>query len=640
MTIKALLKAGANPRVSLRLWGEWDRTALGVLLDSSTAPPYEADPEVLDLLLAHGAKWEDLGRNQNRRIREILSLPGLGEVAVRHGLRGDALIPAFAFSSRGEGKETSSTLLHAAAEGGVVKVVEALVKAGGQINGADGAGYTPLARAVAAGREEVTEFLIKRGAKIDVVTTDGLSLVDLAAQANNRRRIKLWDKSDRYRELLDSFSPPSNSKWTGKWMMGDPKYPSVVTLEKDGSGYSGFGWLMWTETDEGIRLRMTRTNRLGLPAGTVELDLESDQLGGLRRKQQGAEGQWHLWRPQHPPQPDSEKALANAMERQKLQAKIDEQFAALASGRSDGFWLDSSTPPSGLPEQVWTETRWARFSVHGGELGTLPRAMSGMSRLKHLEISNQKRLRIEPGALALPALEMLDLRSTGLEELPVDWSLLPQLQQVTIFDSRLSALPGGWRNARNLIWFGVGDSRLRTLPDDLGEAPVLKRLGASGQQLRELPASLANSVVEELYLDSNRFERMPTCVRSMRTLRSLSFGQNRLVSVGAEELPSGLHSLGLAGNRLRRVPDLSTLQQLEKLDLSSNAIEELPDDPGWLPSSVIELNLRGNPIKTIPDWLRTRAFRRLDLGQNAWPEEQAREIAKQAETRWREKAKK
>ena len=626
-TIKRSLDSGANPRVKFKLWGEWECSALGALLDSSTAPPTEADPVVLDLLLSRSASWDDLGRNRDRRFREAIGLPALAEIIVKHGLKPDQAVLLGADVRDPRQATIMTTALHVAAASGNVPLTTTLLEGGGHLEALDPAGYTPLARAVASGREATTELLLKRGANHAVTTSAGLTLADLAAQANNLGRVKLWDAKGTYRELVRAYAPPANSRWSGAWQTGSKDHPSAVTLEADGSGSFFGGNVMWTETQHGIRLRM------GSGSTIREINLVADPQGSLRPAGNNSGGYGLiLWRPGQPPAEKPPNALASPAQ---LTAALDEQIAALDSGRSDSFSTDSALKLDGFPDRVWRERRWKRIMIQSGDLRVVPAGLGGMPELAEFSISNQSDLRIEPGALDLPALATLRLERIGVKDLPLRLDLMPALREIQIYDSGLTSLPGGWAAARNLTWCGIANSRIRALPEDIGAAPALKRLGVTGNQLTVLPESLAGSVIEELYLADNRFSSIPSVITRMPRLRALDLSSNRLPSLNPAALPSGLKHLNLSGNQLAIVPDLRHCTGLEAVDLSSNLITELPADDSWLPASVVELNLRSNQLTKMPDWLSTRSVRRLNIDANNWPDDEARRVSRDAEESWR-----
>jgi len=93
--------------------------------------------------------------------------------------------------------KNGATLLHAAAEGGNIDVVKFYLSQGLDLNTTDESGRTPLMYACVNPNSslELIKFLVSRGAKTDVVTTDGSTVVHLAAVAERLDAVDYFCKS-------------------------------------------------------------------------------------------------------------------------------------------------------------------------------------------------------------------------------------------------------------------------------------------------------------------------------------------------------------------------------------------------------------------------------------------------------------
>jgi ankyrin repeat protein len=76
---------------------------------------------------------------------------------------------------------TGGTLLHDAANGGQVHIVELLLKRGAKVDARDGNGRTPLFYAAFNPNESVSRVLIRHGANVNAVEVDGASPLTIAA---------------------------------------------------------------------------------------------------------------------------------------------------------------------------------------------------------------------------------------------------------------------------------------------------------------------------------------------------------------------------------------------------------------------------------------------------------------------------
>ncbi|XP_067856090.1 leucine-rich repeat and transmembrane domain-containing protein 2 [Heptranchias perlo] len=86
------------------------------------------------------------------------------------------------------------------------------------------------------------------------------------------------------------------------------------------------------------------------------------------------------------------------------------------------------------------------------------------------------------------------------------------------------------------------------------------------------------------------------------------------------DIPSNIKSLSLSNNKLSTLPALTftNFTTLEKLDLSSNYLDQLPSNVFDYISSLTDLNLRNNSIRSLDKniFYKTTNLQRLDLSAN------------------------
>ena len=108
---------------------------------------------------------------------------------------------------------------------------------------------------------------------------------------------------------------------------------------------------------------------------------------------------------------------------------------------------------------------------------------------------------------------------------------------------------------------------------------------------------------------------------SLRSLRSLWLGKNKIERIeGIEEL-TALRQLDVQSNRLTAISGIQTLSQLEELYLASNAIESIEGIPTAGSLSTIDLSrnklssLAGIEVQTSLEdlWLSTNLFTTFDF---------------------------
>ena len=99
-------------------------------------------------------------------------------------------------------KGDDATALHVAAYAGKLNAVEALVKAGADVDAHTAAGYTPLHLAALKGHVDVVDFLLKHGAEIDAISADGDTPLHLAAASGNMEVVQHLDPGFRWPHAL------------------------------------------------------------------------------------------------------------------------------------------------------------------------------------------------------------------------------------------------------------------------------------------------------------------------------------------------------------------------------------------------------------------------------------------------------
>lgn len=143
--IRALVEHGADPN------GEGDGHELAVIGWASCWDYREADPAIVDYLLAHGAR------------HHIFSAVAMGDVATVRALV--ARSPA-ELARRMDVTNKRRTPLHLAVVKKQPQVLETLLDLGADANAVDAAGLTPLDQAALGGEAQLAERLIARGARL------------------------------------------------------------------------------------------------------------------------------------------------------------------------------------------------------------------------------------------------------------------------------------------------------------------------------------------------------------------------------------------------------------------------------------------------------------------------------------------
>jgi ankyrin repeat protein/tetratricopeptide (TPR) repeat protein len=158
--VRLLLDLGAHVNAADR----WQDTAL-------TLAAWRGTGDVVNLLLDRQASIP----NDLRQRTQLLQFTVGKNLSRLFGLLMDAGTEVTGRDDRGR------TLVHAAAEGGAVPMIQALLAKGLGINPTDDNGWTPLHFAADMGRHEALAFLIQQGADLQARTRMGQTAANLAA---------------------------------------------------------------------------------------------------------------------------------------------------------------------------------------------------------------------------------------------------------------------------------------------------------------------------------------------------------------------------------------------------------------------------------------------------------------------------
>lgn len=146
----------------------------------------------------------------------------------------------------------------------------------------------------------------------------------------------------------------------------------------------------------------------------------------------------------------------------------------------------------------------------------------------------------------------------------------------------------------------LGNNALKALPDTIGAWVGLQNFLCAQNALTELPAAIGQLAgLQKLVLSGNQLRTLPLELSHLGSLRILQLDGNKL----GPKLPANVFSGALLG-------------AIEELDLSSNALKEVPNSLGSV-HSLVRLVLPRNELRTLPDALgRLTKLQYLDAADN------------------------
>jgi hypothetical protein len=180
-----------------------------------------------------------------------------------------------------------------------------------------------------------------------------------------------------------------------------------------------------------------------------------------------------------------------------------------------------------------------------------------LEQLRSGALRGAQRLTLRAGLRELPqevyelagTLEVLDLSSNELDDLPADLAGLHRLRVIFCANNRFTRLPEvlGRCEALEMVgfkanqidtvpaaalppqlrWLILTDNRIATLPDELGRRPRLQKVAFAGNRLTALPATLAACErLELLRISANQLDGLPDWLLALPRLTWLAHGGN------------------------------------------------------------------------------------------------------------------
>ena len=235
--------------------------------------------------------------------------------------------------------------------------------------------------------------------------------------------------------------------------------------------------------------------------------------------------------------------------------------------------------------------------------------------------------------LAAKQTGIFDVRGRGLAELPAgafdpDADPTTEAQRVVYaktidFDApdAASADPSWWE-ARELIAVLASGNRITGVPPTIASCAFLERLDLSRNALETLPgAAIAALPLRALDVSHNKLRALPDDLPA--SLASLKCGHNpELAALSARVgACARLAEIEAPACALAAVPaSMRGCAALVRLDLSHNAIEDVPDAVASGLTSLTHVNVRGNALRRFPAGFALGAgakLRVLDARENA-----------------------
>jgi leucine-rich repeat protein SHOC2 len=218
----------------------------------------------------------------------------------------------------------------------------------------------------------------------------------------------------------------------------------------------------------------------------------------------------------------------------------------------------------------------------------------------------------------------LDLSKKGLTEFPFEILQLKELRVLVLDSNQITIIPDQIKELQKLEYLSLTGNAIQELPPGVGDLIQLQYLYLDHNKIAALPAILKFYNLQELFINDNKLNEIPSGIKVLKELERLIASNNQLKSIPDEigylynlerlsfannhikDLPehfyelTNLTHLYLSGNELKKIDEgISKLKKIKLLDLSENKLKGLPPELSEL-SELQDLYLEKNEIDTLP----------------------------------------
>lgn len=249
----------------------------------------------------------------------------------------------------------------------------------------------------------------------------------------------------------------------------------------------------------------------------------------------------------------------------------------------------SMGPAISVPFRV-TNTKAKYLDLSSKDIKTLEFEDDYDISVEILDLSNNKIQELPPD---LKHLRVLNLAKNSLQDMPAQTEYIfetyESLKQLNLSYNFLTKIPEYFselQSLEELLAFGnriskcfLKNSRIKTI--DFGQ-----------NQFTSIP--VLNPAIEQLSLD---FNRITSIEYAFPKLTKLCLNMNQLTHISSEIVFPALLILDISRNKLTELPNIRNIApNLERIDVSFNAIEEVPE----FPLSIVEIRFSSNKLRKLP----------------------------------------
>ena len=204
---------------------------------------------------------------------------------------------------------------------------------------------------------------------------------------------------------------------------------------------------------------------------------------------------------------------------------------------------------------------------------------SDWPQLEILDLSSNKLTELPYKLKELRSLKKINLEKNKLTELPDFFNFCSNIEELEISNNSLQSLPSSFKNLNKLRVLDLRNNDLRELSDDIFKNLTnLEYIYLNNNKISDISPLVNCGNLKEVWVENNKISTLPKDIYKLNSLKILGMGGNSL-----KELPreigniKTLKALYLWGNQLKKIPtSIGALKNLSLLDLTGNYIDDLP----------------------------------------------------------------
>ncbi len=210
-----------------------------------------------------------------------------------------------------------------------------------------------------------------------------------------------------------------------------------------------------------------------------------------------------------------------------------------------------------------------------------------------------------------------ELKNWLIEQKAIDKSINNPLDitRLNLSSKEIKQIPESVEMLESLITLDLSNNLLEFLPENIKNLKKLINLNISKNQFKKLPKVLELLNLRSLNAGGNLIENADV-LQKCSSLRVLNLSLNKLGKFNTLAFDNNLRVLNISNNFIKDISLLcKSLQNVERFDISSNLIEEIPDNISYLISLNV-LYAQNNQINNISKNIYKLPLEELNLSSN------------------------